>query len=37
METGRARKAQAVLARLKEAPGLSRDVSEIVERTLAAG
>jgi aminopeptidase N len=34
MENGRARKAQAALTRLKDAPGLSRDVAEIVERTL---
>jgi hypothetical protein len=36
MEGGRRDKAQAALARIKSAAGLSRDVSEIVERTLAA-
>jgi aminopeptidase N len=35
MENGRRAKAQEALTRIKAAPGLSRDVSEIVERTLA--
>jgi hypothetical protein len=36
MEAGRRQKAEAALTRIKAAPGLSRDVSEIVERTLDA-
>jgi aminopeptidase N len=36
MEGGRRGKAEAALRRIKGAAGLSRDVSEIVERTLAA-
>jgi aminopeptidase N len=36
MERGRRGKAETELTRIKGAPGLSRDVSEIVERTLAA-
>jgi hypothetical protein len=36
MESGRRQKAEAALARIKGASGLSRDVSEIVERTLLA-
>jgi aminopeptidase N len=37
MESGRRGKAETALRRIKGAAGLSRDVSEIVERTLAAG
>lgn len=36
MEAGRRQKAEAALTRIKAVPGLSRDVSEIVERTLVA-
>jgi aminopeptidase N len=36
METGRRQKAEAALNRIRATSGLSRDVSEIVERTLAA-
>ena len=36
LETGRRGKAEAALARIKAAPGLSRDLSDIVERALAA-
>jgi aminopeptidase N len=36
MEAGRQQKAEAALTRIKSASGLSRDVSEIVERTLDA-
>jgi aminopeptidase N len=36
MEAGRRRTAEAALIRIKGASGLSRDVSEIVERTLSA-
>jgi aminopeptidase N len=35
LETGRRGKAEAALARIKAAHGLSRDVTEIVERTLS--
>jgi aminopeptidase N len=35
MESGRRARAQAALARIQAAPRLSRDVSEIVERTLS--
>jgi hypothetical protein len=36
MESGRRGEAETALRRIKAATGLSRDVSEIVERTLAA-
>ena len=36
LEAGRRAKAQAALSRIKAASGLSRDLSDIVERTLAA-
>ncbi len=36
LETGRRAKAQAALSRIKAASGLSRDLSDIVERALAA-
>jgi aminopeptidase N len=36
LETGRRGKAEAALLRIKAAPGLSRDVADIVERALAA-
>jgi aminopeptidase N len=35
LETGRRSKAEAALARIKAAPDLSRDLSDIVERALA--
>jgi aminopeptidase N len=35
LESGRRAKAEAALARLKTTPGLSRDLSDIVERALA--
>jgi aminopeptidase N len=37
LESGRRDKAQAALARIEATAGLSRDVSEIVERTLSPG
>ncbi|MGI8526306.1 MAG: aminopeptidase N C-terminal domain-containing protein, partial [Pseudolabrys sp.] len=37
MEASRRAKAEAALARIKAAPGLSRDVADIVERALAPG
>jgi aminopeptidase N len=37
LEPGRQTKAQAALARIRSAPSLSRDVSDIVERALAGG
>ena len=36
LEAGRRMKAEAALTRIKGAPGLSRDLSDIVERALAA-
>jgi aminopeptidase N len=36
LEAGRRGKAEAALKRIKEAPGLSRDLADIVERALAA-
>jgi len=36
LEAGRRMKAEAVLTRIKGAPGLSRDLADIVERALAA-
>ncbi len=36
LEAGRRGKAESVLTRIKAAPGLSRDLSDIVERALAA-
>jgi aminopeptidase N len=36
LEAGRRAKAKAALTRIKAAPGLSRDLSDIVERALAA-
>jgi aminopeptidase N len=36
LEAGRRGKAQAALTRIKAAPGLSRDLADIVERALAA-
>ena len=36
LEAGRRGKAQAALSRIKAAPGLSRDLADIVERALAA-
>ena len=36
LEAGRRNKAQAALSRIKAAPSLSRDLSDIVERALAA-
>jgi aminopeptidase N len=36
MEAGRRTKAEAALRRIQAASGLSRDVGEIVERTLAS-
>jgi aminopeptidase N len=36
LEAGRRGKAEAALRRIKAAPGLSRDVTDIVERALGA-
>jgi hypothetical protein len=36
LEAGRRMKAEAALMRIKGAPGLSRDLADIVERALAA-
>ena len=36
LEDGRRAKAEAALKRIKAAPGLSRDLADIVERALAA-
>jgi aminopeptidase N len=36
LEAGRRMKAEAALTRIEGAPGLSRDLADIVERALAA-
>jgi len=36
LEAGRRMKAEAALTRIKGAPGLSRDLADIVERAMAA-